>query len=721
MKKILSIFMLLVAFTTGAWADKVYSPIWNDNCSTKTSWKTHNTASSVNVTTNNALVADDSYVNFMTANGKDRSNYYDLDGADKNFGTATDYTFEFDLAIYGSNATNHLAHAILKGTDSESVAVDVFSIDCTSGNTFQLNAGTAITAQNIDVTANNKSTRDNIGAATVWYHYTVVSNAADGTSLKVEKWVNGEKTSAVATTKIANGLIHLTELQLNGGSYQQWSIDNLALSVYSENVLYPSASITGVSGISRTVTMTQSQGYDIYYYETDDSYDITGLEAVQYTEPLVINETKYYVIYGKNGANVSDNVNYTFEAGTPIKLNTPVIIRSGNSVTITSDQSDKVCSPSATIYYTYGDGDPVAYSSAITVAADATITAYASATGYTNSDNATRAVALFPTNVVKVINAPQNNTYTTGALSGIDVVGTNATFQALIIDGAQWGGEDVFVQTTGFGFRNGGAGKNWYIDSTSDVWLLVKNLKAGDIIVVSNDYQASNLDNATYTEKYSEGSNRVYMVTADGNVELAFKKVNSGTMHYFYGLYVYRTVTSISGTLPESGIGTLASAYALDFEGTGVEAYVISNIDGSGRAICAPITEAPANTGIILVGEPNAEYSIPVIASAKAPASNLLEAAVTATDIEANTAYILQGGQFHLVNAASTVPAGKAYLPVANVSGARSISLSFGEITGVSEVAAEAKAAAVSKFIKNGQLVIEKNGKVFNANGAQVK
>lgn len=207
-----------------------YTQIWNDDCSTKTAWKTHGTASeTINVTTNNALVADNSYVNFKTNNGKDRSNYYSLSSASTMFANTSDYKFEFDLAIYGSNASNHLAHANLLAGNTT-----VFSIDCTSYDAFQLNAGTAITAQGIDVTLNSSSTRDNIGAATVWYHYTVISNATGGTSLTVEKWVDGAKTSAIATKKIANGLLNLTELQLNGGSYQQWSIDNLKLSINLE-------------------------------------------------------------------------------------------------------------------------------------------------------------------------------------------------------------------------------------------------------------------------------------------------------------------------------------------------------------------------------------------------------------------------------------------------------------------------------------------------------
>ena len=50
---------------------------------------------------------------------------------------------------------------------------------------------------------------------------------------------------------------------------------------------------------------------------------------------------------------------------------------------------------------------------------------------------------------------------------------------------------------------------------------------------------------------------------------------------------------------------------------------------------------------------------------------------MTATAIDANKAYILQDGLFHLVNAASTIPAGKAYLLASDITGGGARSLNF--------------------------------------------
>lgn len=436
----------------------------------------------------------------------------------------------------------------------------------------------------------------------------------------------------------------------------------------------PTYTITGANGVQRQLTLACLTDGSVIKWNTVNDKSADGWTT--YSTPFLTSETTLYA-YAEKAGNTSEVITITTGAGTTVTLNAPSINRSGNTVTITSDQSNTVGNPSTDIYYTYGDGDPVKYTSAITVVADATITAYATATGYTNSNNVTRAVALFPTSVPQIINAPQNNTYTTGALSGVDVVGTNATFQALIIDGVQWGGKDVFVQSTNFGFRNGGAGKDWYFNSTSNVWLLIKNMKAGDIVVAKTTYQASSLANATYTEKYSEGNNFAYTVTADGDVELAFKKINSATMHYIYGLYVYGN-RNINVSVTADGYATLCPNVNLDFtSATAIEACKAS-VDGEGKITYTPVNTVKAGEGVLLrsVSGGAANEDIPVIASADANADNAFVGIPAKIQLAQSTEagytnYILSKKSdvmgFYKVNAAgSWCKAGSAYLKVAD-------------------------------------------------------
>ena len=155
---------------------------------------------------------------------------------------------------------------------------------------------------------------------------------------------------------------------------------------------------------------------------------------------------------------------------------------------------------------------------------------------------------------------------------------------------------------------------------------------------------------------------------------------------------------AVTGTIASSGYSSLASAYGLDFaNATGLTAAYVVTKTTTDAVTLTSVDELPANQGVILKGENGAAYSIPVKADATYAGTNLLSAAVTATAIEANTAYILQNGQFHLVNAASTVPAGKAYLLKANVpSAARALGFVFedDETTGIK---------AMSRDLQNGE------------------
>lgn len=170
--------------------------------------------------------------------------------------------------------------------------------------------------------------------------------------------------------------------------------------------------------------------------------------------------------------------------------------------------------------------------------------------------------------------------------------------------------------------------------------------------------------------------------------------------------YLYIVKTGIAGTIASSGYSSLASAFGLDFaHATGLTAaYVVTKTTNDAVTLTS-VDELPANSGVILKGTGGAAYSIPVKADAVYSGTNLLSAAVTATPINANTAYILQGGQFHLVSADSEVPAGKAYLLASNVPyAARALGFMFSdEVEGISAVSLD-----------------KQNGEFYNLQGQRV-
>ena len=183
--------------------------------------------------------------------------------------------------------------------------------------------------------------------------------------------------------------------------------------------------------------------------------------------------------------------------------------------------------------------------------------------------------------------------------------------------------------------------------------------------------------------------------------------------------------TAVGGKIASKGISSLASAYGLDFSAaTGLTgAYVVTKTTNEAVTLSS-VDEMPANSGVILKGEANAVYSIPVKADAAFSGTNLLQAAVTATDIEANEAYILQGGQFHLVNAASTVPAGKAYLLASNVpSSAPALMFVFADdmqTTGVQDVRSKMADVRGDIFDLQGRKVANPTKGLYIMNGKKV-
>ena len=142
----------------------------------------------------------------------------------------------------------------------------------------------------------------------------------------------------------------------------------------------------------------------------------------------------------------------------------------------------------------------------------------------------------------------------------------------------------------------------------------------------------------------------------------------------------FKKLVVTTAAIPTSGYGTIASDYALDCSNlpSGLKAYKVSSISASAVTLQEVTTAVAAGTGLILKGTASTAYDIPVVASGTDISStNKLKAAVTATDIAANEAYILQNGEFHLVTAASSIPAGKAYLLASDITGGGARSLNF--------------------------------------------
>jgi len=140
--------------------------------------------------------------------------------------------------------------------------------------------------------------------------------------------------------------------------------------------------------------------------------------------------------------------------------------------------------------------------------------------------------------------------------------------------------------------------------------------------------------------------------------------------------------------------------YALDFSQApdGLTAFAVTGHDGSNINKVEVASAVPAGTPLLLQGDANTTYFIPVATSGTAPAVNLLEAG-TGESVEpepGKTKYALSveagAAHFKKITAARAIPAGKAYLEFSETIAARELGFDGfdgGDATGINMVNGE--------------------------------
>ncbi len=166
---------------------------------------------------------------------------------------------------------------------------------------------------------------------------------------------------------------------------------------------------------------------------------------------------------------------------------------------------------------------------------------------------------------------------------------------------------------------------------------------------------------------------------------------------------------------------TIGSEYALDFtDAEGIEAYTVSEINGSYAKMEQVTGAVPANTGLVITGTPGTYYAKVTQEAATLAGTNYLEAVTTETKYtsdESNTYYVygaLNGVEGFYKAAGYTVPAGKAVLkvPVSQYAAKAAIYLNGGA-TGVAEVEAGADTDSEPIYNVCGQRISKAKGLVI--------
>lgn len=686
---------------TSAWADD-WSVVWTANFASAPSGITYSVTNGSTDITNGYLHYDQ--------NGGSGNRAINTAFTAKAFNVETNWKLEFDWNCHASNQN-------YSNVDFATNEGKAFTITWANGSAI---------ASITDASSNELTTKlptlgtTNRGTATSFSHITITGNTKNGIYLTV---TNG------STTYVDNVLVTSTfgyPATFNGSlgrAYSHMYIDNISFSTpaVAGFVAAPTSTITGTYNTQRKFALSCLTDNSTIYYATSD-LEIGAEGWIKYTSEVTTDATTVWAYAKDDSNNTSEKMSFDTGAGTTISLATPTIYASGFTNTdgtcvndptfsFSCNNSAVLGAPLATLSYTFTPNDGIesseTISSSYTPTSYGTLKVIASADGYNSSEK-----LLVVSNLYTISYTGRDYTTATNA--------DNFTTWGDKYDVTWTGWESgltAYISTTTISddnhlnIQNSNTislveGWGWVRGDQKTYGYRVRYAKEGDFIALKeNTSKGANANATTYQTTYCETGTgaQTNLVTITAPAGYAIQQL------YHYSA----SPTSIPVTIASSGYSSVASAYALDFakattttdNADALTAYVVTEITKDAASLSS-IAQAPAATGVILTGTAGATYSIPVIASAEAPATNYLQAAVTATPIEANEAYILQSGLFHKVTAASTVPAGKAYLLASNVpSEARSLNFLFADnATGITGISSELQ-----------------NGEFYNLQGQRVE
>ena len=498
----------------------------------------------------------------------------------------------------------------------------------------------------------------------------------------------------------------------------------------------PTASITAVDGANRTVTFScTSEGVTLYYSlkNGEDWEDYVAANSLVISSNTTL---KVKAIKSEKEA-ISDEL--SFEAGTPIKLNNPSYSIGAYSegfytLTLTTDQSDKLLSPTAVIKYSVNNGEAQTINSGETVAAavGSTYKFWSYAVGYDNSEN----VVVTPSYI-------DLSTYRTDWSSNFKALAgsilNNASNSSVSVTKS---GEELIsgyynITNEGFNTKFGVNDVNWqvrYYGATKEyntgLWpynvngsMAITDLSAGDIIVFTGDAVTAGTNVTKEVFMSTANSNSTFVVSADGNA--TFTPTKSG---YIYSVTVYTLrPSSVSKNITAAGWATYCSPYALDLSGaTGItDAYIVTGATGATLNLTSVKGgTVPANTGLLMEGAAGT-VTIPVAASSSTDVSaNKLEGVISETPGVDAGIYVLMNIDskvgFYQTENAFTVGANTAYLPsdfAGSGSGdARAFYLFDEDATGINAVSTT-KAETGNYYNLAGQRVAQPTKGLYIVNG----
>lgn len=380
----------------------------------------------------------------------------------------------------------------------------------------------------------------------------------------------------------------------------------------------PTATITAVNGVNRTISFACTTLGTTLYYSTDNGENYTEGTS------LVISENTNIKVKAVKGLAYAESENALFEAGTAIKLNAPSYTIGAYSegkyiLTLTSNQTNKLLSPIAAVKYTVNDGETQTINSGETVetSVGSTYKFWSNASGYDNSDQ----VVVTPTYIdlstyrtdwsmdldaLAMAMTTGNNTSKSVTKSAEELVSGyyNITDEGF---NAKFGVNNVNWQV-----RNYGAGKSY----NTGLWpynvsgsMVITKLSAGDVIIFTGDAVSAGTNVTKDAFISTANNNSTFVVTAGGNA--TFTPTTSG---YIHSVTVYtQRPESISASISSVGYATFSSTYALDFTAVdNAKVYIVTGKDDDNVVLQKIEGKVAAGTGLVLKSKNGAAANVTI-------------------------------------------------------------------------------------------------------------
>ena len=259
----------------------------------------------------------------------------------------------------------------------------------------------------------------------------------------------------------------------------------------------------------------------------------------------------------------------------------------------------------------------------------------------------------------------------------------------------------------------------------------IKILKEDDSELKPVTLETTTVQGNSTTEPWTSAT-ILFQTTVAGNYKVSFGK--SGNRTAFGDIELKKLPSTVPATIGENGYTTFASAYPLDLTQAnlpvGVKAYKATSINSSYVHFEKLNQVVPANTGVLLEGNPGS-HNIRVGSEVEEATDNLflVNESNAVFSPEDNTTYYamvknsdpMTFGKFD--PSVVAVPFYKAYLKVNG--GSARLTVMFDEedptaINAIEATEAEDGALKDGKYLIEGKIVIVKNGVKYSANGQKL-